>query len=153
MPITKVEAPDGSIIKIEHPEGASQADIIKNASLLYGRQQQAIADRQRRLKVIEQGLDRTGEGPEGTFTENLFAGAGKAFVDLGRGARQLAVEGANLIPGVNLDEKQQELRDSATENRRLDAPLLKTGGGLLGNIGTNVGLALLPGGLASGRRS
>jgi hypothetical protein len=31
MPITKVEAPDGSIIKVEHPKGASESEIITYA--------------------------------------------------------------------------------------------------------------------------
>lgn len=35
MPITKVQAPDGSIIKVEHPEGASQQEIIAFAESQY----------------------------------------------------------------------------------------------------------------------
>jgi hypothetical protein len=35
MPITKVEGPDGKIIKVEHPEGASQEEILSFAEQNY----------------------------------------------------------------------------------------------------------------------
>ena len=35
MPITQVQAPDGSVIQVEHPEGASQEQILQYAYLKY----------------------------------------------------------------------------------------------------------------------
>ena len=35
MPVTKVQAPDGSTISVEHPEGASQDDILSFAQANY----------------------------------------------------------------------------------------------------------------------
>lgn len=63
--------------------------------------------------------------------EKFLAGTGKAFVDLSRGARQ-------LLPGDNT-----ELDAEIAESRRLDAPLMKTGAGMAGNVTGNVA-ALAP---------
>jgi hypothetical protein len=57
------------------------------------------------------------------FGEKALAGVGKAFVDMGRGAGQ--------IFGLVTPE---EVKDS----RRLDAPLMRTGGGITGNILGNI---------------
>ncbi len=165
MPVAKVKAPDGQILKVSHPEGATGEEIIRNAEILFSRKQQAQASEERARKVRRQQLriENPGEydprSPEfrerfgaasDSFVENVAAGSGKAVVDTGRGLRQLAVEGANLVPGVDLAGYSEELRERATESRNLDAELMGTGGGLAGNITTNVGLALAPGGLASG---
>jgi hypothetical protein len=68
------------------------------------------------------------------FMDKLNAGAGKAFADLGRGVGQKV----GLVS--NEDVK---------ESRRLDAPLMKTGAGIAGNIGANVAMlapaSLIPG--------
>ena len=39
MPIYKVEAPDGNILNIEGPEGASDQEVISAAEQLYASQQ------------------------------------------------------------------------------------------------------------------
>ncbi len=66
--------------------------------------------------------------------QKFGAGAGKAFVDIGRGVGQLV--------GVN-DQA------SIDESKSLDAPLMKTGAGLAGNIAGNVAAfaptAMIPG--------
>ena len=66
--------------------------------------------------------------------ENLAAGAGKAVADAGRGLGQIA----GLVSQKDIDEAK--LRD---------APLMKTGAGIAGNIGGNVAMlaptALIPG--------
>jgi hypothetical protein len=67
-----------------------------------------------------QSLDPT-EGM-GTF-ERVAAGAGKGMVDLYRGGKQL----------FNIGD-QDALRREIEESRRLDAPLMKTGAGMVGNI-------------------
>jgi hypothetical protein len=61
-------------------------------------------------------------------TEKFLAGTGKGFVDLYRGGKQLVGLG-----------NQQEIDDA----KRLDAPLMKTGAGITGNIVGNVA-ALAP---------
>ncbi len=61
------------------------------------------------------------------------AGAGKAISDTGLGVGQVL---------------RARDRADVTEGRKLDAPLMATGAGMAGNIGGNVGMALLPGGAA-----
>lgn len=67
-------------------------------------------------------------------TERVLAGAGKAFADLGRGAGQMV----GLVS-----------RKDVAEARKLDAPLMDTTGGTVGNIGGNLALlaptAMIPG--------
>jgi hypothetical protein len=60
--------------------------------------------------------------------EKFLAGAGKAFTDLARGAGQ-------MVGAVS--------REDVAESRKRDAPLMKTGAGMAGNITGNVA-ALLP---------
>jgi len=66
--------------------------------------------------------------------DKFLSGAGKAFVDIGRGAGQ--------IVGMND-------RASVDESRALDEPLMKTGAGISGNITGNIAafapLAAVPG--------
>jgi len=69
---------------------------------------------------------------EGMSTfEKVAAGAGKAIYDTGRGLGQM----------VGLVSRQD-----VEEARKLDEPLMRTGAGMVGNIGGNIGMALLPGG-------
>lgn len=94
----------------------------------------------RRIAELEGKTRRQPEkamDPTGSFLENLAAGAGKAIVDTGRGVRQLLRIG-----------DQEALQNEIDEAKRLDAPLMDTGGGMTGNIGTQIGTALLPGGAA-----
>lgn len=164
MPITKVEAPDGSILKIEHPEGASQADILRNAEVLFERRQIDLEFRDRERQRLKQAnraeLDPNSPefqerfGPTRGFLGNLAAGLGQGAVSLGRGLNQLGTE-INVLASpsgslVDLASRRQRdlLREQETERRAIDAPLLGTAGGLTGSIGTQVGAALVPGAVA-----
>lgn len=69
---------------------------------------------------ISQGARNFNEGA--SFVDNFNAGAGKAITDLGRGVGQ-------FFGAVS--------RDDVKESRRLEAPLMKTGGGIAGNLATN----------------
>lgn len=60
-------------------------------------------------------------------TDKLLAGAGKAFTDLGRGAAQMVGFGS---------------RENVDETKRLDAPLMNTKAGVVGNIGGNIAAAV-----------
>lgn len=83
-------------------------------------------------KPAERGPD-----PTGSFFENMAAGAGKAVVDTGRGIRQLA-----SYAGIG---DKNAIQREIDESRHRDAALMNTGGGLVGNVGTQIGTALLPG--------
>jgi hypothetical protein len=59
----------------------------------------------------------------------FLAGAGKGFVDIGRGVRQM----------VGGDDQQM-----VDENRRLDEPLMNTGAGVAGNITGQIAAGIVP---------
>jgi hypothetical protein len=146
-------------VTLEHGPEVSLAELSIQARNEARRIQQEEAGRQERIaKLIKEnpeefdpGSDEFQEkfGPTTGFFGDLAAGAGKAIVDLGRGAKQLAVEGANLVPGADLDEQAAEIRAENTAVRERDDPLLRSGGGLAGFLGTNVLAAMFPGGLAA----
>jgi hypothetical protein len=71
--------------------------------------------------------DKYGATSNMSTTQKVLAGAGKAFTDVGRGVGQLL--------GIN---SQADI----DEAKRLDAPLMKTTAGKVGNIGGNVAIAL-----------
>lgn len=82
------------------------------------------------------------QGPTGSFLENVGAGAGKAIYDTGRGLGQLA---RMALPDRAANAMGLPTQAEIDEAARLDKPLMETGGGLVGNIGTNIGIALAPG--------
>lgn len=114
MKTYKVQAPDGSIIKIEGPENATEDQLIQAA-------QAAFAAKQR---PQEAAIDPT-EGMSGT--EKFLAGTGKAFTDIGRGVRQYLPQGLGGLSNEDI-----------AEARRLDQPLMNTGAGMSGNVFGNV---------------
>lgn len=76
--------------------------------------------------------------------ENFSAGVGKAFVDTGRGLRQLAVEAGDAI-GLLPEGSAEQARQRASENAAMDAPLMRSKAGIAGNITGNVALFAAPG--------
>lgn len=84
------------------------------------------------------GQVKTFDPTEGmSTTEKLLAGVGKAFTDVGRGVGQAV----GLVSRADIEE-----------SRRLDAPLMKTGAGMTGNILGNVA-ALAPTSMIPGAAS
>lgn len=146
MPETTVDTPFGPIV-VDHPEGTSDRDILRFAQL-------ESQERQRRRDVItaERPEEFDPSSPEfrerfgaaGTTTENLAAGFGKGIVDVGRGLRQVGTEAADLLPGIDLNERIQDLRERQSEVRALDRDLLETGAGLTGTIAGNLATTLVP---------
>lgn len=122
MKIYQVQAPDGSIIKIEGPEGATDDQLIQAA-------QAAFASKPAAQPMPT--YDPT-EGMSGG--QKFLAGVGKAMTDVGRGAGQML----GLVS-----------REDVARSRALDAPLMRTGAGMVGNIAGNVATmapaALIPG--------
>ncbi len=74
------------------------------------------------------GIDTGVQMPEGV--SEFMAGAGKGFVDIGRGLGQ--------ILGISDAEE-------IAESRRLDAPLMESGAGVAGNVTSQILSALGPG--------
>lgn len=142
MAIYRVETPDGKVLKIEGPEGASQDEVLAQAEALYSEQQQSPMmrwqneqgnevmgrnppqDRMVHLERADAPYDPT-EGMSGP--ERFAAGAGKFVADMGRGVGQMA--------GV-VDEAD------VARARELDAPLMETGAGKAGYVGGGIASAV-----------
>lgn len=80
-------------------------------------------------------------------TQKVLAGAGKAFADTGRGVGQLL---RKVMPDSAADAIGLPTQADIDEAKRLDAPLMKTTAGKVGNVGGSVAIALptvfIPGG-------
>lgn len=138
----EIELPDGTIL--EAPDGADPSVVAKSY----------LAKQRRPVNVSTE--------PTGSFGENALAGAGKAFVDIGRRAKQLFAGSPDIDPNVFIGSSmpqgaerdalakqvQQErqaaisgIQSDIDEAKRLDAPLMNTSGGVLGNIVGNLAIA------------
>lgn len=128
MPIFEVTAPNGQVIEVTAPEGATEAQAIEYAKQQFGRQSDI---RERAASTMHQGEGDPTEGMSGL--DKALAGYGRAWTNTGRGLGQLV----GAIP-------QERVDDAA----RADAPLLKTGAGTAGNVLGNVAQMIAPGGAA-----
>lgn len=72
------------------------------------------------------------EGMSGT--QKALAGAGKAFTDVGRGVRQIFSSDAPTMGGLVTGDKRGGVQQEVDDAKALDAPLMKTGAGLAGNV-------------------
>lgn len=87
-----------------------------------------------------------------SFGRNALIGSGKFFTDVGLGGRQLYATAADTLDsqGNNLSSlvtgqqsRLSDLQQEAANKREIDAPVMATGGGKFGQIGTGV-LSALP---------
>lgn len=115
-------------------------------------QQMQVAT-QRQAKIAKLKQDNPGEyDPESpewqakygatsnmSTTEKVLAGAGKAFADTGRGVGQLL---RKVMPDKAADTIGLPTQADIDEAKRLDAPLMKTTAGKVGNVGGSVAIAL-----------
>jgi len=108
MATYEITAPDGRVFEVDAPAGATESQILDFAK-------SQIA----KMPAVQPEFPSPVEGM--SFGERLLAGAGKAFVDIGRGTQQLLSD-------------SPELQAQIDEQARLDKPLMATGAGLTGNI-------------------
>ena len=80
-----------------------------------------------------------------SFGENLAAGVGRSAYNAARG---LGVLASDMLPDSATKALNLPTRADIDEERRLTAPLMETAGGVIGNIGGDIGMALIPGGAA-----
>lgn len=165
MADTRIQLFDGTTLAF--PQGTAQ-DVIDRVAKQETFSRKAIATNaaqaaQARNGVSGGSLMQAGIDPtEGnSFAQNFFIGAGKAISDTGQGIKQLVADTgeyisptkrnlSSLITGNQPESFAQRLRRETDETKRRDEPLMNTGGGVVGDIAGNVGMALLPGGLLKG---
>lgn len=138
MPQFVITAPDGRKFKVNAPEGATKEQAL-------GR----IQEQYKAAPVPEQ-VDYSQEEPSG-----FLAGAGKAFTDLGLGAKQAltAFGGAMLPEGlpqpVTVEPLARQLQAEAALKEQADAPLMEMRGSstgqFVGNLAAAVPALAIPG--------
>lgn len=122
MPKFQITAPDGQKFEIIAPDGATQDQVLAYAQQNF-KPKAPIKDNLN-AETLNPTIGMSG-------TDKFLAGAGKAFSDIGRGAKQLVGMG------------DQGVIDEA---KRIDKPLMDTGAGMAGNIAGNVAAtAAIPG--------
>lgn len=138
MPVARFQMPDGRVGRFEVPEGTTPEQAQELIGQMLASQPQAT----------EQPVEEQPNPTEGMSTgEKIAAGAGKAITDLGRGAKQILsnVPVLNQLDALNPETVQAEI----DESRRLDAPLMDTAAGKVGNVAGLVGASLLVPGAAT----
>ena len=127
MATYRITAPDGGEYEITAPDDATEEQVLAYAQQNY-RGAQAPAPRetpQQKYERIKAELDARngtqGQDPTAGMSgaERLAAGFGRSIVETGRGLQQLV--------GARSDEQ-------VAQDRLLDAPLLDTTGGFVGNL-------------------
>lgn len=120
MATYRLTSPDGEAFEVTAPDGATEDAVLRYAQAVWKAKPKSLS--------APKKADPTEDMSTG---ERVLAGAGKAFVDIGRGIGQMT----GLVSQAEIDEA-----------KRLDAPLMDTGAGMAGNIGANMLTALVPGG-------
>ena len=78
--------------------------------------------------------------------EKFMAGAGKAQFDAWQGLRQIYAKGADFVTGGN---RSADIQKEIDESQKLNAPLMKTGAGIAGNVAGALADVVIPAGVAS----
>lgn len=131
MPI-QVQGPDGQTL--EFPDGTPREVMRGAMQKRYGQAQ----SQKPRQQVTQETYDPT-EG--NSFLQNAMIGFGKSISDTGFGLKQAGTDAARYFveqglgrPAPGLRASLAEQQSAIDERLRLDAPLMATGGGLVGNV-------------------
>jgi len=161
LKIYKVEAPDGSILKLEGPVGASQEDILKNAEILFNQRQ----TQQPKYNTAAESARSLAQGLTFGFADEIEAGlrsaptVGKAEMAQGGLASQISPEqqkvplSEQMMGGLSVPTTQtapitqtpyKSIRDEIRNRQQAfqkDRPVLSTGLEIAGGLATPIGLA------------
>lgn len=174
MPTYEITAPDGKVLEITAPDGATQEQVLAYAQAQYkpggasfagvrggvqsteSRAERdatgALTDWGQRVEA-QRAADRAAYAPTGGFGGNFVAGMGRSVAETGRGVKQIGAAVLDAIPGVDLTDARQRMDADIAESRRLDAPLMGTAGGQIGNVTGAALQAAVPVGGVAGRAS
>lgn len=166
-----IQAPDGNKYSVQGPDNASQEDVqaevlrqhpdsgaaaqqagsaatkATNYTTADGSMHTAMSGQQIPAGATVNGQQNATDGM--STTDKTLAGAGKAFVDVGRGAKQLLSNDkpANLSDLVSGTTGAQRSQAEIDEARRLDKDLMNTHAGQAGEMLGNMAMMLAtPGG-------
>jgi hypothetical protein len=149
-----VRMPDGTVIR-NVPDNITQSELNRRYAASKARTAMAM-DPSEYDPASPEFQAKYGPTSGQPFGENFTAGVGKSFVDTFRGIRQLGAAAADavlpqqqtlasLVTGERPSFSagiQQEVDEAA----RLDAPLMRTGGGITGNIAGQAAQFAVPAG-------
>lgn len=168
----RITGPDGGTYEITAPDDATQDQVLAYAQKNYQAPRQVAdtapsAPAQNADQVFNDLQARNVEGM--SLGERLGAGAGKAFVDTGRGldqafnlgwtgqaalasrlARRVGLDGVSNAIDQNialpLYDHGQEVQANVDEAKRNDRALMDTGAGIAGNAAGHLAMMALPAG-------
>lgn len=143
----EIELVDGTIL--DAPDGSDASKVAKAYLAKQRRGATVAADPSEYDTSSPEYQAKYGATSGQSGFENFRAGAGKAFYDIGRGARQIGETAADFIaPRADGTSRESESRARVTEQRQLDAPLMQSTGGKVGYVTGTVASTLLPAGAA-----
>lgn len=155
MPTYLITAPDGRKFKVTG-EGSRDAALahIQSTYQAAPKPDLKAQDPSEYDPNSQAFQDKYGPVAGRSFAQNFTEGVGKSFVDTGRGVKQLAIEAgdklglvqSNIQDTIRGESATQRARREASENARMDAPLMHTGGGVTGYIGGQLSQLAIPGG-------
>ena len=137
MPTFRITAPDGATYDVTGPEGATEQDALAQVQ---AQQAQPKADPLKEAQA--QQMSEMGTG------QRIAAAAGKAPMDLLRGAQQVAPDLPWMLDPFRLGSKtlnkatQALGMGSVEEARKLEAPLMDTTAGKVGNVAGSIATML-----------
>jgi len=156
MPTYRITAPDGSEYEVTG-EGTEQ-EALAHVQQAYRPQRDLKKENPAEYDPSSREYqERYGPMSGRSFAQNFGEGVGKAFVDTGRGVRQLAIEAGdklNLVSPTMTDlvrgeTPTQRVRREASETAAQDAALMDTAGGMTGYVGGQAAMLAVPGGAAA----
>lgn len=159
-----ITSPSGEKYKITAPDNATDAEVMQYAQANFAKQKPVNKDEKRGRALpspapIAQDSNSPVEG--NTFLQNAAIGLGKSVNDLVLRAAQVVDPLAQKLAGSRLDQIGQRLglpsakttgsniQSNIDEAKRLDKPIMETGGGVIGNA-AGLTLESLAGGKALG---
>lgn len=168
MTTFEITAPDGTKYHVQGPDGATEQDALAQVQAQHAQPKylsfDVLADGSRVPTGSPEAIAARSPVAGNSGLDNVVQGYGHATVDLWRGIKERALEApyavmdavspnsptlSNLVTGKQPLSRVEQLHQTVADQRQLDAPLMATRGGKIGNFtGTVANLipaAFIPG--------